>query len=130
VNNSTFDAIRQALSALNMHATPSGQALAEHGLLEVSAGGSARLGLRLWELVVRNSPTLALRQAAMPFMEDIRQVLNQNVDLTVLPAALGCVPSLRAAARRPRMCFWLAPGNPGKHFVNSPSVLPGRDWWP
>ncbi len=58
--------------------------LAGHGLLELGAGGSVRLGLRLWELVNRNSPTLALRQAAMPFMEDIQQVLNQNVNLAVL----------------------------------------------
>lgn len=58
--------------------------LAEHGLLEIRAGGSVRLGLHLWELVVRNPPTLALRQAAMPFMEDIQQVLNQNVNLAVL----------------------------------------------
>jgi DNA-binding IclR family transcriptional regulator len=43
-----------------------------------------QLGLRLWELVNRNSPTLALRQAAMPFMEDIQHVLNQNVNLAVL----------------------------------------------
>lgn len=58
--------------------------LAGHGLLELENGGSVRLGLRLWELVNRNSPTLALRQAAMPFMEDIQQVLNQNVNLAVL----------------------------------------------
>ena len=58
--------------------------LAGHGLLELGDGGSVRLGLRLWELVNRNSPTLALRQAAMPFMEDIQQVLNQNVNLAVL----------------------------------------------
>ena len=58
--------------------------LAGHGLLEIGDGGSVRLGLRLWELVNRNSPTLALRQAAMPFMEDIQQVLNQNVNLAVL----------------------------------------------
>ena len=58
--------------------------LAEHGLLELTAGGTVRPGLRLWELVNRNSPTLALRQAAMPFMEDIQQVLNQNVNLAVL----------------------------------------------
>jgi len=58
--------------------------LASHGLLEAGAGGTVRLGLRLWELVNRNSPTLALRQAAMPFMEDIHQVLNQNVNLAVL----------------------------------------------
>lgn len=58
--------------------------LAAHGLLETGAAGSVRLGLRLWELVNRNSPTLELRQAAMPFMEDIQQVLNQNVNLAVL----------------------------------------------
>lgn len=58
--------------------------LSEHGLLELGVGGNVRLGLRLWELVNRNSPTLALRQAAMPFMEDIQQVLNQNVNLAVL----------------------------------------------
>jgi DNA-binding IclR family transcriptional regulator len=58
--------------------------LAEHGLLEAGDGGTVGLGLRLWELVNRNSPTLALRQAAMPFMEDIQQVLNQNVNLAVL----------------------------------------------
>lgn len=58
--------------------------LAANGLLETGPGGTVRLGLRLWELVNRNSPTLALRQAAMPFMEDIQQVLNQNVNLAVL----------------------------------------------
>ncbi|WP_284978740.1 IclR family transcriptional regulator [Arthrobacter sp. fls2-241-R2A-200] len=58
--------------------------LSAHGLLEHDAGGTVRLGMRLWELVNRNSPTLALRQAAMPFMEDIQQVLNQNVNLAVL----------------------------------------------
>ena len=58
--------------------------LAGHGLVELGGGGSVRLGMRLWELVNRNSPTLALRQAAMPLMEDIQQVLNQNVNLAVL----------------------------------------------
>nr|WP_157242848.1 IclR family transcriptional regulator [Pseudarthrobacter sp. GA104] len=58
--------------------------LAGHGLLESAPGGMVRPGLRLWELVNRTAPTLALRQAAMPFMEDIQQVLNQNVNLAVL----------------------------------------------
>ncbi|MBO1267766.1 IclR family transcriptional regulator [Arthrobacter cavernae] len=58
--------------------------LAEHGFLDLGAGGNVRLGMRLWELVNRNSPTLALRQAAMPFMEDIQQVLSRNVNLAVL----------------------------------------------
>lgn len=30
--------------------------LAGHGLVELGGGGSVRLGLRLWELVNRNSP--------------------------------------------------------------------------
>jgi DNA-binding IclR family transcriptional regulator len=58
--------------------------LADHGLLDAAAGGLVRPGLRLWELVNRTAPALALRQAAMPFMEDIQQVLNQNVNLAVL----------------------------------------------
>jgi DNA-binding IclR family transcriptional regulator len=58
--------------------------LAGHGLLELGSGSTVRLGLRLWELANRNSPTLALREAAMPFMEDIQQVLKQNVNLAVL----------------------------------------------
>ncbi|MBT1003342.1 IclR family transcriptional regulator [Paenarthrobacter sp. DKR-5] len=58
--------------------------LAEQGLLEAGPGGSVRMGLRLWELVNRSSPALQLRQAAAPFMEDIQQVLNQNVNLAVL----------------------------------------------
>ena len=58
--------------------------LADHGFLDLGASGTVRLGMRLWELVNRNAPTLALRQAALPFMEDIQQVLNQNVNLAVL----------------------------------------------
>jgi DNA-binding IclR family transcriptional regulator len=58
--------------------------LADHGFLDLGAGGNVRLGMRLWEVVNRNAPTLALRQAALPFMEDIQQVLNQNVNLAVL----------------------------------------------
>lgn len=61
--------------------------LAGHGLLDVGPGGSVSLGLRLWELANRSSPTLELRQAALPFMEDIQQVLNQNVNLAVLDGA-------------------------------------------
>jgi DNA-binding IclR family transcriptional regulator len=58
--------------------------LAGHGLLDVGPGGSVSLGLRLWELANRSSPTLELRRAAVPFMEDIQQVLHQNVNLAVL----------------------------------------------
>ncbi|OUM45644.1 IclR family transcriptional regulator [Arthrobacter sedimenti] len=58
--------------------------LARHGLLEISCEGSVRVGLRLWEVATRNSPTVALRDAALPFMEDVQQILNQNVNLAIL----------------------------------------------
>ena len=58
--------------------------LAEHGLVEISSEGSVRLGLRLWELAIRKSPTMELRRAAVPFMEDIQEILNQNVNLAIL----------------------------------------------
>ena len=58
--------------------------MSDHGLLDVEDGGSVKPGLRLWELVSRNAPTLELRTVALPFMEDIQQVLRQNVNLAVL----------------------------------------------
>ncbi|MDQ0710058.1 DNA-binding IclR family transcriptional regulator [Arthrobacter woluwensis] len=58
--------------------------MSDHGLLDVEEGGAVKPGLRLWELVSRNAPTLELRTVALPFMEDIQQVLRQNVNLAVL----------------------------------------------
>ncbi|MDN4610047.1 IclR family transcriptional regulator [Arthrobacter burdickii] len=58
--------------------------LAGHNFLETGPDGMVQPGLRLWELANRASPALALRQAALPFMEDIQQVLHQNVNLAVL----------------------------------------------
>jgi len=58
--------------------------MSDHGLVDVEEGGAVKPGLRLWELVSRNAPTLELRTVALPFMEDIQQVLRQNVNLAVL----------------------------------------------
>lgn len=60
--------------------------LAAHGLVEITPEGSVCLGLRLRlrELAIRNSPTMELRRAAVPFMEDIQEILNQNVNLAIL----------------------------------------------
>ncbi|WP_285622169.1 hypothetical protein [Actinoallomurus iriomotensis] len=33
--------------------------------------------IRLWELASRTSPTLGLREAAMPFLEDLHDVVGQ-----------------------------------------------------
>jgi DNA-binding IclR family transcriptional regulator len=38
----------------------------------------------MWELALRASPTLSLREAAMPFMEDAHAVLGHHVQLGVL----------------------------------------------
>lgn len=58
--------------------------MVSHGLLARDADGQVRLGLRLWELANRSASTLDLRQAALPFMEDINQLVGQNTQLAVL----------------------------------------------
>jgi DNA-binding IclR family transcriptional regulator len=57
--------------------------LAAHGLL-TRRDGEVRVGVRMWELAQRASPTLSLREAAMPFLEDLHAVIGQHVQLAVL----------------------------------------------
>ena len=47
-------------------------------------GRRVRIGVRLWEVASRASPTLSLREAAMPFMEDIHAVVGHHTQLAVL----------------------------------------------
>jgi DNA-binding IclR family transcriptional regulator len=42
--------------------------LVGHGWLQRDADRRVRIGVRMWELASRASPTLSLREAAMPFM--------------------------------------------------------------
>lgn len=60
--------------------------LVRHGLLANSTDGcgEVRLGLRLWELSTRASLTRDLRLVALPYMEDINQLLQQSTQLAVL----------------------------------------------
>jgi DNA-binding IclR family transcriptional regulator len=58
--------------------------LVTHGLLERAAGHQFRVGLRLWELGSRSSRALGLREAALPFMEDLQLVVRQHTQLGVL----------------------------------------------
>jgi DNA-binding IclR family transcriptional regulator len=58
--------------------------LASHGLLAREPDRRVRVGVRMWELASRASPTLGLREAAMPFMEDAHAVLGHHVQLGVL----------------------------------------------
>lgn len=58
--------------------------LAQHQLLRRDAAGRVRVGVRMWELAARASPSLALREVAMPFMEDLQAVVGHHTQLGVL----------------------------------------------
>ncbi|OLT02172.1 IclR family transcriptional regulator [Pseudonocardia sp. CNS-004] len=58
--------------------------LVRHGLLARTASGRVEIGVRLWELAQRASPTLSLREAAMPYLEDLHAVVGHHVQLGVL----------------------------------------------
>jgi DNA-binding IclR family transcriptional regulator len=58
--------------------------LVGHGLLARDVDRRVRIGVRMWELALRASPTLSLRDAAMPFLEDLHAVVGHHVQLGVL----------------------------------------------
>ena len=58
--------------------------LAAWGALERSAAGRYRIGLRLWEVAALAPRGLGLREAALPFMEDLYEATHENVQLAVL----------------------------------------------
>lgn len=57
--------------------------MVKHGLLERDSEGHLSIGLRLWELTLRGSPALGLRQAAQPFMSTLNQRIRQHTQLGV-----------------------------------------------
>ncbi|MFF4690046.1 IclR family transcriptional regulator [Streptomyces sp. NPDC001307] len=58
--------------------------LVSYGFLTRDADRRVRIGMRLWELATRASPSLSLRDAAMPFMEGVHDVVGHHVQLGVL----------------------------------------------
>ena len=58
--------------------------LVAHGLLVRDADRRVRVGTRLWELGLRASPTLSLREAAMPEMERLHASVGHHTQLGVL----------------------------------------------
>jgi len=54
------------------------------GLLERDEDGRIRLGMRLWELALRGSSALRLRQAALPHMESAQAIIREHTQLAVL----------------------------------------------
>jgi DNA-binding IclR family transcriptional regulator len=57
--------------------------LTQWGGLERDADGRYRIGLRVWELGALAPRALGLREAALPFMEDLYEVTHENVQLAV-----------------------------------------------
>ena len=57
--------------------------LTSHGLLARGPDRAVRIGMRMWELASRASPTLSLREAAMPFLEDLHAVVGHHAQLGV-----------------------------------------------
>jgi DNA-binding IclR family transcriptional regulator len=58
--------------------------LAQWGALERGEGGAYHIGLRLWEIATLAPRSLGVRQAALPFMEDLYETTHENVQLAVL----------------------------------------------
>ncbi|MGY1550362.1 IclR family transcriptional regulator [Microbacterium sp. A588] len=54
------------------------------GLLERDEEMRIRLGMRLWELALRGSTALRLRQAALPHMERVQALIREHTQLAVL----------------------------------------------
>jgi DNA-binding IclR family transcriptional regulator len=53
------------------------------GALEREGDGSYRVGLRLWEIASLAPRGVPLREAALPFLEDLYEVTHENVQLGV-----------------------------------------------
>jgi DNA-binding IclR family transcriptional regulator len=58
--------------------------LARSGLLERDEDGRYRIGLRLWEIATSASRAVDLREAALPFLQDLYEATHENVQLAVL----------------------------------------------
>lgn len=58
--------------------------LVEHGLLARDDDRRVRVGTRLWELGLRASPTLSLRETAMPVLEALHAAIGHHAQLGVL----------------------------------------------
>jgi DNA-binding IclR family transcriptional regulator len=58
-------------------------ALTRWGALERDESGAYHVGLRLWEVAALAPRGLALRQVALPYLEDLYEATHENVQLAV-----------------------------------------------
>jgi DNA-binding IclR family transcriptional regulator len=83
----TVLSVTQIARRARLHPATASRLVAEleaHGLLAREPDRRVRVGVRMWELALRASPALGLREAAMPLMEDAHAVLGHHVQLGVL----------------------------------------------
>src|SRR3984885_1096465 len=83
----TVLSVTQIARRARLHPATASRLVAEldaHGLLARDPDRRVRIGVRMWELALRASPALGLREAAMPLMEDAHAVLGQHIQLGVL----------------------------------------------
>jgi DNA-binding IclR family transcriptional regulator len=70
-----------------LHVATASRLIAElvaHGLLSRDEDRQVRIGVRMWELAERASPTLSLRSAALPYLGDLRAVVGHHAQLCVV----------------------------------------------
>ncbi|MBW0114296.1 IclR family transcriptional regulator [Pseudonocardia abyssalis] len=70
-----------------LHVATASRLIAELVRLELltrTENGRVHIGMRMWELAQRASPALTLREAAMPYLEDLHAVVGHSVQLGVL----------------------------------------------
>jgi DNA-binding IclR family transcriptional regulator len=83
----TVLSVSQIARRARLHPATASRLIAElesHGMLARDPDRRVRVGMRMWELALRASPALSLREASMPFMEDAHAVLGHHVQLGVL----------------------------------------------
>lgn len=86
-HEATVLSVTQIARSADLHVATASRLVAELvdlKLLSREPDRRVRLGLRLWELASRASPGLTLREAVMPFMEDVHVVVGQHTQLGVL----------------------------------------------
>lgn len=70
--------------------------LAGGGFLERLPDGSYRVGMRLWRIGAQASAATALRELALPHMEDLYEITHENVQLAVVSGHKAlCLERLR-----------------------------------
>src|ERR1700712_5715862 len=92
--------------------------LVDSGLLSRGPGREVRVGMRMWELASRAAPTRSLRDAAMPYLEDLHAVVGHHAQLAVLDGE-EVIFLERLSARDAVINYSRIAGRPPPHISSS-----------